>query len=303
MPRKPSVLVATAVAAALLSACGNADIGTVALDPDQTSTRPTESLDLSVVPGTAKSNKAEDGTGDWVNREGGPTKSEREEKARKWTEVRAARVDRLGRVVVNGSGLTLYRFDDDEASPSKSVCNGPCAETWPPVVVREGETVYRAYVSEDALGTVRRDDGELQLTIGGWPVYRFADDRRFGDTRGQGLQGKWFAVKRDGGKAVGADSGAEPTAPASPGSTGKRATSVTFFEDADFAESGMSFGVSGPGCQNLPFAGVASALTTDGTVRMWAGKDCKGELRVVDGDVPDLSVINFDDTVASVRLA
>jgi predicted lipoprotein with Yx(FWY)xxD motif len=37
-------------------------------------------------------------------------------------------------VVVNGAGMTLCTFDRDVAGSGKSVCNGPCATNWPPLV-------------------------------------------------------------------------------------------------------------------------------------------------------------------------
>ncbi|WP_235039286.1 COG4315 family predicted lipoprotein [Kibdelosporangium aridum] len=46
----------------------------------------------------------------------------------------------------SGIGLTLYRFDDDDANPSKSVCNGECAATWPPVTVERGTKVFIARI-------------------------------------------------------------------------------------------------------------------------------------------------------------
>ncbi len=36
-------------------------------------------------------------------------------------------------VLTNASGMTLYTFDKDTAGNGKSVCNGPCATSWPPL--------------------------------------------------------------------------------------------------------------------------------------------------------------------------
>ena len=40
---------------------------------------------------------------------------------------------KLGTVVIDGLGWTLYRFDADSATPPRSACTGSCAEQWPPV--------------------------------------------------------------------------------------------------------------------------------------------------------------------------
>ncbi|MBR7678887.1 hypothetical protein KDA82_39280, partial [Streptomyces daliensis] len=96
---------------------------------------------------------------------------------------------------------TLYRFDKDTATPSKSNCEGECATTWPPVVVSPRGKIFIDGIDESAIGTVKRSDGTLQVTIGGWPVYRFSKDLRPGDTNGQGVGGTWFGVTPDGQKA------------------------------------------------------------------------------------------------------
>lgn len=106
---------------------------------------------------------------------------------------------KLGKIVTDGAGFTLYRFDQDTASPPKSTCAGDCAKTWPPVPA-EGATVASG-IDKSMLGEVTRPDGTKQLTIAGWPMYRFAKDTKAGDTKGQGVKGTWFATAPDGKKA------------------------------------------------------------------------------------------------------
>ena len=105
----------------------------------------------------------------------------------------------LGTIVVDGRGMTLYRFDKDTAKPSASNCTGPCAEEWPPVIVASGEPRLTG-VSASEVGTVTRADGSRQLTIGGWPVYEYAEDSAPGDVKGEGVGGTWFAVSPHGKK-------------------------------------------------------------------------------------------------------
>src|SRR5262249_33311209 len=73
--------------------------------------------------------------------------------------------------------------------------------TWPPVPARPCSRISLDGVSLSKAGTVRREDGTLQVTIGGWPVYRFSKDTAAGQTNGQGVGGTWFAVTPDGKKA------------------------------------------------------------------------------------------------------
>jgi len=117
----------------------------------------------------------------------------------------ASPTDALGTVVVDGTGYTLYRFDKDKPKPSKSNCNGSCATQWPPVLVASADkakAVKLDGVDAAAVNTVKRADGKLQLTIGGWPVYRYSGDKAAGDTTGQGVGKVWFAVTPAGKKAV-----------------------------------------------------------------------------------------------------
>ena len=105
----------------------------------------------------------------------------------------------LGNVLTDSAGLTLYRFDEDTAEPPKSNCDGDCATAWPPVPADDasaGDGIDKAL-----LGEVTRADGSKQLTIGGWPAYRYAKDTKAGDSTGQGVGGKWYALAPDGKKA------------------------------------------------------------------------------------------------------
>ncbi|MER5339667.1 SCO0930 family lipoprotein [Streptomyces mirabilis] len=106
----------------------------------------------------------------------------------------------LGKVLTDSAGFTLYRFEKDTAEPPKSNCDGDCATAWPPVPA-DG-AVAATGVDKALLGEVTRADGTKQLTIGGWPMYRYAKDTKAGDTNGQGVGGTWYASAPDGKKAT-----------------------------------------------------------------------------------------------------
>ena len=110
---------------------------------------------------------------------------------------------KLGTVVVDGQGYTLYRFDKDSAKPPTSNCAGECAQQWPPVLATPGTPLTVEGVEQEAVGTINRSDGTIQLTLGGWPVYRFSGDPQPGATTGQGIgDGQWAAVTPQGEKAA-----------------------------------------------------------------------------------------------------
>jgi predicted lipoprotein with Yx(FWY)xxD motif len=254
---------------------------------------------LSLLPGTAKSNNAQERTGDWATGSDGTLNTASKDDARKWVELRASKAGALDPVVVNGAGLTLYRFDKDDAKPSKSVCNGDCAVTWPPVTVERGTKVFLAGVKKPAVGVVKRDDGSLQLTVGGWPVYRFNKDKKAGDTLGQGVGGTWFGVTPNGQKA-GAPGGNTTPPPAPPAADAPKATSAILFDDANFSDNGASQGVAGNGCKNVARAAVTSSISASGSMKLWSEKDCKGKSLVIDGDVANLADVGFDNDLASI---
>ncbi|MFF9868948.1 SCO0930 family lipoprotein [Streptomyces sp. NPDC013953] len=112
----------------------------------------------------------------------------------------------LGKVLTDSEGFTLYRFDKDSASPPKSNCEGECAKTWP--VVSADGAKPPAGVDASLMGEVTRADGTKQLTLDGWPLYRYAKDTKPGEAKGQGVGGTWYAASPEGKKAA-ADSGAE----------------------------------------------------------------------------------------------
>lgn len=108
---------------------------------------------------------------------------------------------RFGTVVIDGAGWTLYRSDADSARPSTSACTSECTQAWPPVLVQPGKPDYEG-ISPTLVGSVTRDDGAEQVTIGGWPVYRHAADSKPGAVDGQGSAGHWWAVTPTGARAT-----------------------------------------------------------------------------------------------------
>lgn len=110
-----------------------------------------------------------------------------------------ADVGSLGKVVVDGTGRTLYVFDKDTASPSKSNCDGDCAALWPPVVAGSS-TPQLDGVDASLVGTVTRTDGSKQVTLAGLPLYQYAKDTKAGQANGQGVLGVWWVVGADGKK-------------------------------------------------------------------------------------------------------
>jgi predicted lipoprotein with Yx(FWY)xxD motif len=111
---------------------------------------------------------------------------------------------KLGRILVNAKGRTLYIWAHDKGS--RSTCYGDCAQYWPPVLT-SGKPKATGGAKASLLGTTRRKDGRRQVTYKGHPLYTFVMDKKAGDVKGEGLTGfggRWDPVSAAG-RAVKAD--------------------------------------------------------------------------------------------------
>ncbi len=98
----------------------------------------------------------------------------------------------LGPVLVGPNGLTLYTHTGDSATAS--TCTGGCATAWPPLAVPAGSNATGGTGVTGTFATLTRDDGTLQVTYNGLPLYGWKNDAKPGDTTGQGVNG--FSVAK-----------------------------------------------------------------------------------------------------------
>jgi predicted lipoprotein with Yx(FWY)xxD motif len=100
------------------------------------------------------------------------------------TTISVADNPKLGKIVVDGSGKTLYLFEGDKSTAS--TCYGDCASYWPPVLTA-GAPHAGTGVNASLLGTTQRKDGTRQVTYAGHPLYYVVTDHKAGGTTGQGV--------------------------------------------------------------------------------------------------------------------
>lgn len=93
--------------------------------------------------------------------------------------------EELGSILVDGDGMTLYIFENDE--PGTSNCFDQCAENWPPLLADEVQ-------GPEGLTLIDRD-GEQQVAHDERPLYYFVGDEEPGDANGEGLNDVWFVVR------------------------------------------------------------------------------------------------------------
>ena len=114
------------------------------------------------------------------------------------TAVEVEKTAKLGKVVATAQGRTLYLFRADHGTTS--ACYGQCAKYWPPLLT-SGKPVAHGRVIASLLGTTKRKDGKLQVTYKGHPLYTFLEDKKPGQTTGEGstnFGASWYALAPSG---------------------------------------------------------------------------------------------------------
>jgi predicted lipoprotein with Yx(FWY)xxD motif len=99
-------------------------------------------------------------------------------------------------VLTDAQGLTLYSFAPDTSA--KSVCNGACATSWPPVKPATTAAVKSPFA------TIKRSGGATQLSFHGHPLYTFVGDKAPGQASGNGVNafgGLWHEAPASGSTA------------------------------------------------------------------------------------------------------
>lgn len=100
----------------------------------------------------------------------------------------------LGSILVGPNGNTLYMFLGDTSAMSN--CNGSCAQNWPPLTTH-GAPRATAGVAQSLLSTIKRQDGSMQVTYHGHPLYYFVADSGPGMASGENIDAfgaKWEVI-------------------------------------------------------------------------------------------------------------
>jgi predicted lipoprotein with Yx(FWY)xxD motif len=107
---------------------------------------------------------------------------------------------KLGTVLVNAKGRTLYMFVPDKRK--KVTCVGTCAVIWPPVKLGTGaKAVAAGKAKASLLGSDRNPAGGRVVTYHGWPLYTYLSDTAAGQAKGQALKlngGLWYVLSPSG---------------------------------------------------------------------------------------------------------
>lgn len=107
---------------------------------------------------------------------------------------------RLGKILTDSKGRTLYIFTTDK--PNASNCMDQCAITWPPLLISVGQPSGASDVT-GKLDVLRRPDNKIQVTYNGMPLYYYNKDSKAGDINGQGVDSTWYVINPDSGPVMG----------------------------------------------------------------------------------------------------
>jgi predicted lipoprotein with Yx(FWY)xxD motif len=110
-------------------------------------------------------------------------------------------------ILVDSRGRSLYLFTADSPNNTPTCVDDPtyhCSKAWPPLL-RHGAVRAGKGVNASLLKTVKRDDGTMQVTYNGYPLYTFNGydfgtgtkipaDTKPGDVHGQNFVGSWWVL-------------------------------------------------------------------------------------------------------------
>lgn len=120
--------------------------------------------------------------------------------ATKAATVNTRSVKKLGTILVNSKGLTLYMFVPDHQK--KVTCKGSCAAAWPPLKLKQGQKpTAGGSAKAKLLGSDKNPSGGRVVTYNRWPLYTYAGDSKPGQTNGQATKlngGLWYVLSPSG---------------------------------------------------------------------------------------------------------
>jgi len=97
----------------------------------------------------------------------------------------------LGNILVDGAGMTLYKYANDTSGTS--TCSASCLANWPPLLATSAVTAGTG-LDATQFNTAMTTDARTMVTYKGSPLYYFKNDTKPGDTNGNGVGGVWSVV-------------------------------------------------------------------------------------------------------------
>jgi predicted lipoprotein with Yx(FWY)xxD motif len=111
--------------------------------------------------------------------------------------VKTRKVPKLGTVLVNSKGLTLYMFVRDNRK--KVTCTSTaCVIVWPPLKLKSRQKATAGGAARKGLlGSDKNPKGGRVVTYNRWPLYTYYLDKKPGQVKGQAVNnsgGLWYVL-------------------------------------------------------------------------------------------------------------
>lgn len=97
--------------------------------------------------------------------------------------------EKLGNYLADSDGRTLYVFSSDRHGVSN--CSGACLQNWPPYFFPKG---FKNSNTIRDLGILQRSNSSSQLMWENMPLYYYSQDKKPGDTLGNGIKNLWRVI-------------------------------------------------------------------------------------------------------------
>lgn len=108
---------------------------------------------------------------------------------------------KLGKILVDSSGFTLYEFTRDSRNTNSCMRISKCSKVWPSLTAKGNPTAGPG-VKKSLLSTITLPGGVKQVTYAGHPLYTYSESIERGETSYVGVKhfgGSWDALTATGG--------------------------------------------------------------------------------------------------------
>lgn len=93
-------------------------------------------------------------------------------------------------ILTDAAGMSLYWWDNDGIGKDKVACDGACTLSWPPLMAPAGARAAGDY------SLIQRENDQKQWAYKGRPLYRWVNDLKPGDRKGDGFRGNTWHLAR-----------------------------------------------------------------------------------------------------------
>lgn len=100
-----------------------------------------------------------------------------------------------GKILTDNEGYALYFFTYDPFGQSTCDDEFGCDVIWP--IFYADTLIIGDGLNPDDFGTIMRDDGNMQITYKGWPLYYYLGDNAPGVVNGEDVDHAWYVAKPD----------------------------------------------------------------------------------------------------------